>query len=113
MIAFLADVTNPIAPKLSPTSGGNAIFQFSQVLKTVIGVMFIVGIVLFVVYFLIAGIQWITSSGDSKAVEKARNNIIHALIGLVVMLSLFAILKLVEVVFGIDILQIDIGRLKL
>ena len=29
------------------------------------------------------------------------------------MLSLFAILKLVEVVFGIDILQIDIGRLKL
>ena len=110
---LLADVSNPLAPKLSPSSGGNAIFQFSEVLKVIINVMFMVGIVIFVVYFLIGGIQWITSSGDSKSVEKARNTVIQAVIGLVVLLSLFAILKLVELVFGISILQIDIGRLRI
>lgn len=113
MMNLLADVTNPIAPKLSPSSGAQGVSQFSDVLRAIIGVLFMVGIVIFVIYFLVAGIQWITSSGDAKGVEKARNNLIHALIGLVVLLSLYAILKLVETVFGINILQMDIGKLKL
>lgn len=109
----LARITNPIAPKLSPSSGDAATGTFSGVLASVVGVLFVVGILLFVLYFIVGAYQWITSSGDQKGVEKARNSIIQAVVGLVVLFSLFALLRLVGFVFDINLLQLDLGRLKL
>ena len=109
----IAQITNPIAPRLSPLTGEAATGTFSDVLSSVFGLLFIVGILVFVVYFIIGAYQWITSSGDQKGVEKARNSIIQAIIGLVVLFSLFALLRLIGYVFDINLLQLDIGRLKL
>ena len=111
---YLADVSNPLLPsKLNPTSGLAGVSGFSAVIAVILKTFFVVGFVLFIVYFLIGGLQWITSTGDAKALEKARNSIVHALLGVVVMLSLFAILKLIEAVFGVNFLQIDLGAIKI
>lgn len=109
---LIADITNPLAPSLTPRDG-TAVSLFSSVLGVVIKTMFVAGFVLFMIYFILSAFTWITSSGDAKGVEKARNGIVHALLGMVVMLSLFAILRLLESVFGIDLLQIDLGKIKL
>ncbi len=48
-----------------------------------------------VVFVIIGGIKYATSSGDPQAATKARNTILYALIGLVVVMSAFVIVRLV------------------
>jgi hypothetical protein len=61
----------------------------------------------FLVYFLVGGLQWLTSGGDKIALESARGKITNALIGLVIIVSSFAVIKIVEVVLGIDITDLN------
>src|SRR3989344_4292787 len=65
----------------------------------------IIQFVLAVVMLLIGGIRWITAGGDEKAVGSARNMITAALIGLVIVLVAYALIKLVETFFGINIIS--------
>lgn len=60
---------------------------------------------------LLGAITWIGSGGDKAAIEGARGRITQALIGIVVLFSVFAIIKLIEGLFGIKILTLDIGPL--
>lgn len=76
-----------------------------HVLAVIIQIILLIAFVLSFVFLLIGGIKWITSGGDEKGVASARNTITAALIGLVVVLMAFALIKLVETFFGITILS--------
>lgn len=108
-----ARITNPITPKLSPSSADNALTLFANIIVKLINIGIIIAAVVFFFIFLIGGIRWITSSGDKAQIEGARNTIMNALVGLVIVFSLFAILKLIETLFGVNLLQIDLGGLKI
>lgn len=71
------------------------------------GAISLVLIVVFVTFFfilVIGGLRWITSAGDDKKLAAAKAQITHALIGLVIILSVWAILNLIQTLFSIDIL---------
>jgi TRAP-type C4-dicarboxylate transport system permease small subunit len=71
-------------------------------------IMLVVALVFF--FMLIwGGLRWVMSQGDQKNVEAARNQITNALIGLAIVFSAWAIMKIIEIVFGINIL----GGLKI
>jgi hypothetical protein len=53
---------------------------------------------------IIGGVRWITSGGDKAATEAARGQITAALVGLVIVFAAWAILQLIELFFGVDIL---------
>lgn len=106
-------IKNPLAPNLSPINEWEGGLLFGKILTTLISTLIIIATVAFFFVFLIGAIKWIMSSGDKAQVEAARGQITNALIGLVIVLSLFAITKLIETLFGISILQIDIGALKI
>lgn len=74
-------------------------------------VLVIVALVFFAM-LIWGGIRWIASKGDKAEVENARNQITHALIGLAIVFVAWAIIKLVEVLFGISILQLEIPTLQ-
>ena len=74
---------------------------------------FVIGTVIFVFTFITGAIQWITSGGDKTALEGARGRISNALIGLVILFASYAIIKLIEAFFGVNILELDIGALKI
>ena len=58
--------------------------------------------------FLIWGaIEWITSGGDSGKLEKARNRIGNAVIGLIILAAATAIFLLLEGFLGIDVLTFN------
>ena len=66
-------------------------------------VMLVVALVFF--FMLIwGGLRWVMSQGDEKNVTGARNQITNALIGLAIVFAAWAIMKLIEIVFGISIL---------
>ena len=56
-------------------------------------------------------ISWILSGGDKAGLESAKGRITNAIVGFVLLIGTFAIVKLIETFFGIDILSIDIGPL--
>jgi len=78
-----------------------------------VGLGFFIGVLVFFFIMIMGAIQWITSGGDKAAVEGARGKITNAIVGVVILLSLFALLKVIEDFFGINILALDIGALKI
>lgn len=107
---LLAQIKNPVVPKLSPPDAAN---QFSGLLKLIISSLFAIGGLVFMIWFIFGAIRWITSGGDKQKLEEARQTLTNAVVGLVILFSLFAILKLIEGVFGIQIFVIDLGKIKL
>jgi len=65
------------------------------------------GIITFL-YLLWGGFEWITSSGEKEAVKQAREKITSAIIGLVIVLLSFAIIKVIGQFFGLNLLLISI-----
>lgn len=63
----------------------------------------LVALVFFFILIL-GGLKWVMSGGDQKNVESARNQITNALIGLAIVFAAFAIMKLIEIIFGISLL---------
>lgn len=68
----------------------------------------------FVFYHMLRGaLDWIQSGGDKEKVEKARKEMTTAVVGLLVMFVTFALIVLIEQVFGIGLglsLPISIPR---
>lgn len=82
----------------SPQGLGNFI-------QTIISILMIIAFIASFIMLLVAGIQWSTSGGDPKAVEAARGRATAAIIGLVLTLTAFAIIKLLEFILGIPIIS--------
>jgi len=99
---LLARIENPVlrenlkAPR--PGEAGNIL---GRALSSVI-VLFLSGaLIAFVFYFLVGGISWIMSQGEEAKVKKARDTLTHALSGLLITFSIYALLKLIGYIFGV------------
>ena len=86
---------------------------FSKFLSNLLGLGLIIGVLIFFFIMIIGAIQWISSGGDKNALEEAKHKITNAIIGIVILFSVFAILKVIEMFFGISILTLDIGSLAI
>jgi len=64
------------------------------------------------IYLLIGGFQWITSSGDKDAAEKARKKIMFAVTGLAVVFSAYAIVFILRALFQVDLLGFTITSIQ-
>lgn len=93
----------------SETNPGVVFLQ--ALLPALISLAFVVGNIIFFFMLIMGAIQWISSGGDKAGIESARGKITSALIGIVVLFSVFAIIQLVETFFGIKILTLDIGSI--
>ncbi len=62
----------------------------------------IAGIVL-IILFIIAGIQMISGSGEPQKIEQARNIITAGIIGFILVIAAYYIVKLVELSLGINL----------
>ena len=94
--------------KINTISGVNFLRRF---LQTGIKFGFFVGSIIFFFLLLIGAIKWISSSGDKARLEGAQKQITHALVGLVILLSIFAIISVIESIFGISITNISLPTL--
>ena len=76
-----------------------------QIVRAIIRFILLIAFVAAFIFLLIGGLRWITAGGDEKSVASARGMITAALIGLVIVLLAFAIIKLVETFFGVTIVS--------
>jgi len=82
-------------------------------LPNLITLFFIVTVVVALFVLIMGGIKWITSGGDREAMAKAQGTITAAIVGLIIVFSLYAVIRLIETFFGIDLITIDISPLIL
>lgn len=74
-------------------------------ISNMLGLLTVVGSLVFVTYFLLGAISWISSGGDSSKVGKARDQMLQGVLGLVVLVIMYAVVGLVGSIVGIDILN--------
>ena len=58
-------------------------------------------------WLLYGGVQWILAGGDKEGTEKARKRITAALIGLVIVFSVFAFTTILSAFFGVNLLYFE------
>lgn len=76
----------------------------SSLISGAISLIMTVVAIAFFLMLVLGGLKWVVSEGDKNNVEAARNQVTNALIGLAIVFSAWAALKLISIVFGIDIL---------
>ncbi len=104
------NITNPFL-KGSALEGLTGQEFVQKLVPAAIGLIFVAGFIFFIFMFLWGAVSWIISGGDKGTVESARGKITNSIVGLVLLLSSLALVKVIEAFFGIDILSIDIGPL--
>jgi hypothetical protein len=80
----------------------------SGIVSGLITLVFVIVTLVFFFILILGGLKWITSGGDEKAVASARGQITNALIGLAIVFATWAIIRLVGMLFGIDIFSFTI-----
>jgi len=103
-------ITNPALGESVRNLSGTEFFN--KLLPNLISLSFIVGAIIFVAIIIVGAIQWIISGGDKAGIESAKGKITNAVIGLVILLSLFAIIYVLENFFGIKLLELQINFLE-
>jgi len=110
MNLLLADANNSISlnvpGRFSKLSGLTA----GGIITTLISMIMVVAAVAFFFMLVIGGIRWITSGGDKGQTEGARNQITAALVGLVIVFSAWAIIKLIGTFFGVDLMNLTFNN---
>ena len=98
-------VDNEYAPADAVTNSDSALNAMTKMISNVIAIATVLAGVFFIVYFLLAAYAWITSEGDSGKLAKARQQMIHGVIGLALVVAAYAIIGLVGSLVGLDILN--------
>lgn len=97
----LAQITNPV---ISGPQGESALGSYiGVVVKTIL----IIGAVIVLLLLAWGAITILLSAGDSKAQDKGKNIMTNAIIGLVILVALFPIIKVIEIVLNVSILNLE------
>jgi len=67
--------------------------------------LILIGFITFLIYFLIGGLNWISSQGDKNKIEEAKKQLTNALVGIFIIFSIFVIIKVAGFVFGVSNLE--------
>jgi len=87
------------------TEVGEAAKSFTKIISNIIGVMTIAGGIWFMFQFIAGGLGWLTAGGDKAGVQAAQKRITNAVIGLVVVVSAYALIWIIGELLGFDILH--------
>lgn len=98
-----ADICNPLLKDCTQVT--HPVTYVSNVVSTIFTIFFVVGVVYFIWYFIMGGFHFIDSQGDAKRYEQARQEVTNAVLGLFVVFSVFVVIKLIGVVFGVPTLK--------
>ena len=107
LIASVLTYAMPAAALALENVVPDTVVNINNVPNIVRGIIQFILIIAFVgafIFLLIGGIRWIMAGGDEKAVAGARGTITAALIGLVIVLVAYAIIRLIEIFFKVTII---------
>lgn len=105
---------HPFNQPPTPTSGPcpAGLTELEELFKNVISVIVGLGFVGTFVLLVWAGIKYLTSGGEPKAIQTAHQTVTWALLGVVFMAIAWIVLQLLKVFTGVDVTVFDLKVLK-
>jgi len=83
----------------------------ANTIRNIVVFFVILAVVIALLYLVYGGIKWITSRGEKDQVEAARNHVIAAIVGLIVVFLAIFLLSIVLAAFGIKFEQLQIPNI--
>lgn len=88
--------------------------RFGSTFGQIITFAFILAIMIALAFLIWGGIKWVTSGGEKAGVEEARNHVIAAVVGLIIVFLSYFIINLIVFFFtGQSLNTIEIPQLKI
>lgn len=75
--------------------------RFEKYLTTIIGVLTIVGVLWFTIQIILSGFAFMQSTGDPKKMEKAQQQLIQAIIGIIIVIGSSVLVGLIMKILGL------------
>ncbi len=94
-----------LGPLATDKTGAQAASNLELIISQMIGLATILAGLMFLVYFIVAALNWISSGGESAKVIKAREQITQGVIGLIVLISAYIMIGLVGSILGLKLLN--------
>lgn len=91
-------------PGTVPDVGGNPSFFVAGFVRGGVQLLLIIAFIVALLWTIFAGFRFITAGGDEKAVGSAWSQIYWGLIGLVIVMGSYAIIRLAELIFSVNII---------
>jgi hypothetical protein len=86
--------------------------KFGSVFGQIITFAFVIAVVVALAFLVWGGIKWVTSGGEKGGVDEARNHVIAAVVGLIIVFLSYFILNLIVFFFtGKGISTLDLPQL--
>jgi len=112
MLTTLLAAANPEPINIEPGQNWSALgnLEIAGIVNGLVTFFLIGAAIIFFFILVMGGIRWIMSQGEEAKVKAARDQVTHALIGLVIVFAAWAIIKLIGYAFSIDLLQLNFPR---
>ena len=111
---LLAEITNPaIQPNVGAGLGigagtGKDVSIISIYLANFVKLSFIIGAIWAFFWFLMGAVEYIIAGGEKDKIAQARKRMVESITGLVILLCSYAIFRLINLIFGINLLNFNI-----
>lgn len=92
--------------RLCNISGNNA----GKFIGNLVTAAMVIAALVALAFLIYGGVKWIMSEGDKTAVENARQTIVGAVVGLVIVFLSYLILSVVLKIFGIELTDLKIPQ---
>lgn len=95
-------VINPVLPFAGTGDAAQAAVIFGNIVSAIIGLFLIVGFIMAIFHFIFGAVRWITASGDKNNLQNAQERMTQAVVGLIILASVWAIVALIYTFIGWD-----------
>ena len=90
-LAATGQTINPVKPGADKEASDTLSSDVTAIINAIIGILGIAAVIIII----IGGVQYMTSSGDTGKVKKAKDTILYGVIGLIIVALAFAIVNFV------------------
>ena len=90
----------PYSDQMTGAEPGKA--GVSYIISNLLEVVLLLAALAVLLYLILGALEWITASGDSSKIERARERIMQAIVGIIVLSAVIAIFRFVQNFLGIE-----------
>lgn len=102
---FGSGLVGPSTAYQPPNTADGALSNLTLIISNMIGFATIVGGLFFIVYFILAAYKWLGSSGDAGKLNESRNQMLHGVLGLLIIVAAYSIVGLIGFLIGFNLLN--------
>lgn len=95
----MKELFTSFAQTIDPNKAGIQVIEADGLLANGLNLVYYVGGIVAVIIIIVAGVRFVTSSGNPDGVTKARNMLMYGIVGLVIVAVAFTITQFVIGVF--------------